>query len=259
MTYAFLFCNSCQKTKIGPPPPPIITTGTFSFSNTEYTGTANAGNGYYPRPISIRFNKDSSMSTFTYILLNNAYSLVKGKVTNVATNAQGGTDITVKYAFPSGEAQFNGPQVYTISADKSTMTGGAFPLYAITGTLKLFPAQAPSVEGHWATPNGYYFEVANMSFGADSTATYVFNGKTLVYGGDPTQVVHVKWSQDGGRVNFSGINLSLNELIVPYYGVLTADGKSMFMDSYDFLDAQLPYPGNSAYGPVGVTPNMQKQ
>src|ERR1700761_5227809 len=132
MTFALLFGNSCKKTQHGPTPP-NNTKGTFSFSNTEYTGTANAGNGYYPKPISIRFNKDSSMSTFTYILLNNSYTLVKGKVTNVATNAQGGADITVKYAFPSTEAQFNGEQVYTISADKSTMTGGAFPLYAITG------------------------------------------------------------------------------------------------------------------------------
>jgi hypothetical protein len=253
-----LFLNSCKKTQNGPPPP--NTTGTFSFSGTEYTGTANAGNDYYPQPISIRFNKDSSMSTFTHLLLNGVYSLVKGKVTKVASNAQGGTDITVSYAFPATEAQFNGPQVYTISADKTTMTGGAFPLYAISGILKLFPAaNAPSVVGHWATPNGYYPEVGMMSFGEDSTATYQrYDGKILTYPGDATQVIHIKFSQNGGRVIFSGINAAQNYLIVPFYGVLTADGKSMFLDSYDFVNAELPYPSSTGTGPVGVTPNMQR-
>lgn len=257
-TCILLFCMSCKKTQNGPPPPK--TTTSFSFSNAEYTGTANAGNGYYPKPISIRFNADSSMSTFTYILLKNSYSTVKGKVTKVATNAQGGTDITVSYIFPSAEAEYNGPQVYTISADKTTMTGGSFPLYAITGTLKLFPAQAPSVIGHWATPNGYYPEVDNMSFGADSTAVYQrYDGAVITYPGDATQVIHIRWTQDGGRVTFSGINLAENYLIVPFYGVLTADGKNMFLDSYDFVHADLPYPTSTGTGPVGVTPNMQKK
>lgn len=258
MAVVLLVSYSCKKTENGTPPPQ--TTRTFSFANTEYTGTADAGNDYYPHPISIRFNNDSSMSTFTSILLNNSYSTVKGKVTKVAANAKGGTDITVSYSFPSTEAQYNGPQVYTISADKTTMTGGAFPLFAISGTLKLFPTKAPSVIGHWATPHNYYFEVDHMSFGADSTAVYQrYDGVVLTYPGDPTNVIHIKWTQDGSRVTFSGVNTSQNYLIVPFYGVLTADGNNMFLDSYDFVNADLPYPNNSESGPVGVTPNMQRQ
>lgn len=258
MAFALLFLNSCKKTQNGPPPP--ITTSGFSFANTEYTGTAHAGNDYYPRPISIRFNADSSMSTFTYILLNAGYSTIKGKVMKVAANAQGGTDITVQYSFPSTEAQYNAPQLYTISADKNSLTGGAFPLFAISGNLKLFPDKAPAVTGHWATPNGYYPEVANMSFGEDGTAVYQgFDGKVLTYPGDATQVIHAKWTQDGGRVTFFGINAAQNYAIIPFYGVLTPDGKTMFLDSYDFLHAELPYPNQPAFGPIGATPNMQKQ
>lgn len=253
-----LFWSSCKKTRNGPPPP---TTGIFSFAHAEYTGIANAGNHYYPRPVSIRFNGDSTMSIFSYILLNGEYSVVKGKVSHVATNAQGQTEVTVVYGFPAREAQFNGPQLYTISADKTTLMGGAFPLYEIVGSLKLFPAKAPGVAGHWNTPNGYYPDVAGMSFGADSTATYQYNGKTLTYGGDPTTVVHIKYSQDGGRVNFSGVNVSQNELILPYYGVLTPDGNNMYLDSYQFTASRLPsiYGGSQAYGTIGVTPSMQRQ
>lgn len=29
--------------------------GTYSFSNTEYTGLPNVGNHYFPRPLSLRF------------------------------------------------------------------------------------------------------------------------------------------------------------------------------------------------------------
>lgn len=258
VAFVLLFWSSCKKTQQGPPPP---TTGTFSFSNSEYTGIANAGNHYYPRPVSIRFNTDSSMSIFSYILLNGEYSIVKGKVSHVNVNAQGQTEITVVYSFPSIEAQFNGPQVYTISADKATMTGGAFPLYSIVGTLKIFPTKAPTIAGNWNTPQSSYPDVAGMSFGTDSTTTYQYNGKTLTYGGDPTAVIHIAYHQNGGRVNFSGVNESQNDLIIPYYGVLTADGKAMYLDSYKFSSARLPsiYGGSEAYGTIGVTPSMQKQ
>ena len=201
------------------------------------------------------------MSTFTHLLLHNVYSLVNGKVTEVATNAKGETEITVFYVFPAIEGQINNLQVYTISADKTSMTGGVFPLYKISGSLKLFPAaNAPSVVGHWATPNGYYPEVGMMSFGEDSTATYQrYDGKILTYPGDATQVIHIRFNQNGGRVVFSGIRAEQNYLIVPFYGVLTADGKSMFLDSYDFVNADLPYPNSILTGPVGVTPNMQRK
>jgi len=255
---ALVFWCGCKKTTNGPPPP---TTGTFSFAYAEYTGIGNAGNHYYPRPVSIRFNGDSSMSVFSFIVLNGQYSTVKGKVSHVAVNAQGQTEVTVVYDFPAKEQQFNGPQTYFISADKATMTGGAFPLYEIVGSLKLFPAKAPGIAGNWNTPNGYYPDVAGMSFGADSTTTYQYNGKTLTYGGDPTKAIHIKYSQNGGRVNFSGVNVSQNDLLLQYYGVLTADGNNMYLDSYQFSDARLPsiYGGSQVYGTIGVTPSMKRQ
>ena len=252
-----LFWSSCKKTRNGPPP----TTGAFSFANAEYTGIANVGNHYYPRPVSIRFNADSSMSIFSFILLNSEYSVVKGKVTNVAVNAQGQTEVTVVYGFPASEKQFNGPQMYTIAADKTTITGGAFPLYEIVGSLKLFPAKAPSVAGTWNAPNGFYPDVAGMSFGTDSTATYVYNGKILTYGDDPTTAVHIGYKQDGGRLNFYGVNVPRNEISLKYYGVLTPDGNTMYLDSYQFNAARLPsiYGGSEIYGTIGLTPSMKRQ
>ena len=34
------------------------TNGTYSFSNTEYTGLANVGNHYFPRPLSLRLSEE---------------------------------------------------------------------------------------------------------------------------------------------------------------------------------------------------------
>jgi hypothetical protein len=252
-----IILSGCGKTQHNPTPPGG-STGKFSFANSEYTGIGNSGNHYYPRPISIRFNDDSTMSTFTDILLNNDYRIVYGKITNVATNTQGGTDITVSYTLPA-EQQYNGPQVYTISADKSTLSGGAFPLFALIN-MKLFPTKTPSIQGLWAAKTGYP-DINAISFGADSTATYVRGGKTLTYGGDPTTVIHAKYSQDGGRLKFIGINENYNDLLVQYYGVISAEGKNLYADSYDFPTARLPtiYGGSEAYGTIGVTPSLQRQ
>lgn len=232
---------------------------TFDFSNSEYTGIGHAGNHYYPRPISIRFNSDSTLTTFTHILLNNTYNIITGKITNVSTNAQGGTDLTVTYLFPTIEQQFNYVQTYTISADKSTLSGGAFPLYELI-SMKLFPTKAPSIAGNWTT-NGYYADIAGITFGSDSTSTYQRGGKTLTYGGDATAIIHAAYHQNGGRLTFIGINETQNDLLIQYYGVITADGKKVYADSYDFSDSRLPsiYGGSEAYGPIGVTPSITKQ
>jgi hypothetical protein len=190
--------SGCQKDTTSPGG----TQSTFSFSNSEYTGIGNAGNHYYSRPISIRFNGDSTMSTFTYIVLNSKYEIVSGKITNVTVNDQGQTVISVSYLLPN-EQQFNYPQTYMISADKSTLSGGAWPLYELV-SMKLFPVKAPSIAGNWGTPLGYP-DISGMSFQKDSTATYQRNGKTLTYGGDPTTAVHAAYKQDGGRLKFIGI------------------------------------------------------
>lgn len=231
---------------------------TFSFSGSEYTGIANAGNHYYPRPTSIRFNNDSTLTIFSYIILNYNYKVVSGKITKVVVDNQGQTQITVSYDLPK-EQQFNSPQVYTISADRQTISGGASPLYAIVN-MKLFATKTPSVTGEWGAQSGYYPDINGIAFGADSTTTYLFNGSVLTYGGDPTKVIHIAYKQDGGRLVFSGVNTAANDLILEYYGVLSADGKTIYADCINFTSARLPslYGGSEAYGPIGVTPAIHK-
>lgn len=228
--------------------------GIFSFSNSEYTGIAQAGNHYYPRPVSIRFNSDSTMTTFSYIVLNSTYKVVTGKITQVTTTSDGQTDITVSYALPN-EVQFNFPQTYRISADKSTLSGGAFPLYAIVD-MKLFPTKAPSIVGTWSSA---YADIEMMKFYPDSTTTHIHGGVALYIDVAKTALVTTAYHQDGSRLTFAGINERNNNELLHYYGVLTADGKTIYTDSYDFSLSRLPSFGNSGYGPNGVTPTIKKQ
>ncbi|WP_316809296.1 hypothetical protein [Pedobacter agri] len=83
--------------------------GTYSFSNTEYTGIARVGNHYYPRPLSLRFGAGDSVTAWSHLTLTKwRRGDVHGKITKVQKDALGQTQITILFDLP-GDEQFNSP------------------------------------------------------------------------------------------------------------------------------------------------------
>ncbi|UYQ94797.1 hypothetical protein MKQ68_06790 [Chitinophaga horti] len=239
--------------------------GTYSFSNTEYTGTARVGNHYYPRPLSLRFGADETVSAFSYLTLSQWQRNFEGKITKVQENAQGQTEVTVLFDLPGNE-QFNSPQTFTISADKKTITGGTPPIVSMVD-MKLYPKTSHSIVGNWSQPAniGWFPDVNAISFDKNGQTTYTQGGKPIMATADPTDPSRFKlnYKQDGSRITFSGINITAwpEVFIIPYYGVISADGKTLYLDSYDFSAASLTSSFSTFEwnGPKGVTPWLLRE
>jgi hypothetical protein len=253
----------------------------YAFANTEYNGLSTQVSEYYQKPIAIHFNTDSTVSAFSCFgwSLGGAslvlHDSIHGKITAVGSDGSGGTIISVTFDSTGDK------QVMTISADKSGLTGGSISGSPAPGAvqfqfvgLKLFPSTPVSVGGTWsgdsvAVGSGfysyYYPDVATFSFfvdttkGASGTTGYLRNG--LPYpDGIGVQPTYAKYWQYGSRVYFYGLNENYGYLI-PYFGVLSADGRMMYVDTQDFSSARLPVPFQTtdAYGPANVTPNIHKE
>jgi hypothetical protein len=239
--------------------------GKYPFYNTEYTGTAKVGNHYFPRPLSLRFGDDNSVSAFSHLVLNKYHREFTGKITNVEKDGQGQYTVTILFDLP-GEEQFNKPQVYTFNADLSSLTGGSNPIVEIpNGTMKFFPKTAPSMVGTWAQPTqpGWYPDVNAMIFYTQGTTNYFQGGKPVYYSYDDGVLFAERYKQDGSRITFAGVNTVTEPSkiwIIPYYGVLTADGKTLYLDSYESI-ARLPSSFSTFdwNGPKGVTPSLLRQ
>ncbi len=257
------------------------TTGTpkpnYAFANTEYNGIATEVSEYYEKPIAIHFNADSTVSAyscFTWALggpSNVLSDSIHGKITAVGTDGSGGTTISV--TFDTIGDNKGDQQVMTISSGNSTLTGGSITGSPAPGAvqfqyvgLKLYSDTA-KVGGSWTGDSVnvgggfveyWYPDVATFSFFLDSTG-YLRNG--LPYPSGPgTTPVYAKYWQYGSRVYFYGLNENYARLI-PYFGVLSADGTYMYIDTQDFSDARLPVPFQTSdeYGPADVTPMIHKE
>src|ERR1051325_7366728 len=79
--------------------------GVYSFSNTEYVGTAQVGNHYFPRPLSLRFGSDNTVSAWSNLRLRQIHPDSKGVITKVETGSQGETIITVLFDLPGRGVQ----------------------------------------------------------------------------------------------------------------------------------------------------------
>jgi hypothetical protein len=239
--------------------------GTYSFSNSEYTGTARVGNHYFPRPLSLRFGADETVSAFSYLTLTQWQRNFEGKITKVQENAQGQTEVTILFDLPGNE-QFNSPQTFTISADKSTITGGTAPIISMVD-MKLYPKTSHSIVGAWSQPAniGWFPDVNAIAFDKQGHTTYTQGGKLVMSSSDPLDTNPWKhnYKQDGSRITFSGINTSAwpEVYIIPYYGVISADGKTLYLDSYDFSSARLTSSFSTFEwnGPKGVTPWLLRE
>ncbi|MFD0795145.1 hypothetical protein ACFQZX_16095 [Mucilaginibacter litoreus] len=239
------------------------TKGLYSFSNTEYTGIANVGNHYYPRPLSLRFGAKDSVTAWSHLTLTQwRRGDVHGKITKVEEDAQGQTQVTILFDLP-GDEQFNSPQVYTISADKSKITGGTSPIISMVD-MKLFPKDAPSIVGTWEQPeHPEWFPDVNAIIFLNPSETipgqtiYTQNGKVIYATGDQSLLHRVNYKQDGSRITFYGAHPTLSEIYdIPYYGVLSADGKTLYVDPYEFTAARITTTLSTFdwYGPKGKTP-----
>ena len=236
------------------------------FANTEYAGTAKVGNHYYPRPISIRFDGNRNVSAWSNLVLNKFNRDVAGKVTTVEQNGQGETVLTVLWDLP-GEEQFNSPQTYTISADKKTISGGTNPLYVLE-QLPLAPKDVKSVVSVWSQPTepGWYPDVNATIFFPDKFAEYARYGDPVLgtpLDPDRNDNLRLTYTQDGTRILFTGVRdeqAPLMRFLIPYYGVLSADGNTMYLDPLDYTYSRLPYSFQSFeyYGPKGITPTLKR-
>ncbi|WP_316809295.1 hypothetical protein [Pedobacter agri] len=60
---------------------------------------------------------------------------------------------------------------------------------------------------------------------------------------------------------FQAPTLLIQIYVVPYYGVLSADGNTLYIDAYDFNGARITTSLSTFewYGPKGVTPWLKRQ
>ncbi|GAA4312810.1 hypothetical protein GCM10023149_08320 [Mucilaginibacter gynuensis] len=252
---ALFLSTGCKKDKKNAPNNPK---GTYSFSNSEYTGIARVGNHYYPRPLSLRFGAKDSVIAWSHLTLTKwRRGDVPGKITKVEEDAQGQTQVTVLFDLP-GDEQFNSPQVYTISADKSKITGGSSPIIAMVD-MKLFPKDAPSIVGNWGQPDHpeWFPDVNSTTFYTQGLTSYFSGGDPLYSVHDDGVIFKLNYKQDGSRILFSGANPIDPEIyVIPYYGVLSADGNTLYVDPYEFTAARITTSLSTFewYGPKGVTP-----
>ncbi|GAB3921550.1 hypothetical protein [Mucilaginibacter myungsuensis] len=259
-----LLVVACKKDKTQKDPDKD-TKSLYSFSNTEYTGLANVGNHYFPRPLSLRFGAKDSVTAWSHLTLSVwRRGDVRGKITKVEEGAQGETTVTILFDLP-GDEQFNSPQVYTISADKKTITGGSSPIISMVD-MKLFPKDAPSIVGVWSQPQhpDWFPDVNVIAFDKNGQTNYTQGGKPVYYVYDDKILWRENYKQDGSRLRFAGINPDVAAplvTIIPYYGVLSSDGKILYVDAYDFAGARITTTLSTFewYGPKRVTPWLIKQ
>jgi hypothetical protein len=253
-------------------------TANYAFANTEYNGISTQQSEYYQKPLAIHFNNDSTVTAFSCFGWSlggpslQLHDSIHGKITAVGSDGSGGTTISVTFDTTGDQ------QVMTISADKSGLTGGSISgspapaavQFQYVG-LKLFPTTSPSVVGNWSTDSvpvggGYlsywYPDVATFSFFPDSTTEYLRDGSSYPIGlaGQITPPLAAKFWHIGSRVYFYGLNEIYNYLI-PYFGVLSADGKMMYVDTQDFSQARLPVPFQTSdyNGPANITPSIHME
>ena len=239
--------------------------------NTEWTGTLHLGTQQYDQPCYLRVNDNETVSIyslFAFIIDGNIEykDSLTGPVTNIS-NENGA--VNVEADLPDLPI-IGGHTTFTIKDNKLTCASrnGDF----VVLHFDLFPDKMISIEGTWSGPVMHggplegrhaYPDLSSIIFGADGTTTYKRNGEiaqikvpqfgtfTIVKGG---------YTQQGAMVWMDGYNES-SQKTVPYFGVLTASGDKMMVNSRNRIDGRLP--SHTATidwnGPKGVTPVIERQ
>jgi hypothetical protein len=242
----------------------------YFFENTEWAGTCHTVSQEYDLPCYLRFNGDTTVSvysTFNWIL-NGALVYVDsvvGDVTAIDTT-NGSTLISVNY--PSSGDQ----QVYSIS-NKNELAGGSIATSTayfdntFNPHLQLCPKTIPSLSGtSWSSKkmtgggptDGMYAypDLQTFTFADDNKLVFYRAGHIITYTPtDHIQILLEEYNQDGRRIYLAGYNEE-SDLLIGYFGVLAADGKTMLVNSR--ASYRLPNYIQTIYwyGPPGVTPTI---
>jgi hypothetical protein len=209
------------------------------FSNTEWTGTCHTVSQQYDPPCYLRFNGDTTVSVYStfYWVLGGVEVYVDSTVGKITKIDESGANTIIDVTFPQSSDQ----QEYSIS-NQNTLTGGstaattAYLDNTFLPSLQRCPAKMPSVQG-------------------------TFWSSKKMTGGGPTdrlQILLEEYSQHGPMINLAGFNEE-QDLLIGYFGVLSPDGKSMFVNSR--ASFRLPNYLQTIYwyGPPGVTPIIFEQ
>ncbi len=251
------------------------TRSAYFFSDTRWTGVANTYGQTYPQPFCLQFNSDTTVTVhclFAWIDGNNIvwHDSTTGKITDIDTITNGQTTISVTYPLSNDQQTFTFP-------DKNSITGGSIATSMgvlssqYTFKLQLNPAVIAPVNGstfntelminNGPTNGGYTFpDINGISFVENNKMTYFRNGKSITYT-PPTQdqLLIEGYQQDGPLLYFAGYNEEQN-LIIQYFGVLSADGKIIFADTRNRINTRLPNYLQTIYwyGSPGITPFTTK-
>ena len=247
----------------------------LSFANTEYVGTCTELSRFWPKPICVHFNDDSTVYAFCVFYLqvhgnNYQYDSVRGKITQIGTGTGGGISVTVAYP------DIADTQVYNFSTDMSGLSGGSNGLasnqFYFSGLQKVSDKMPALGASFWNTDtihsadatNGLLMtpDIAGVQFQSNGFSSYLRNGGAAVSGVVPNQyVIQFEYWQYNSRVYFYGYNEDYPEG-VEYFGVLMPDGNTMLCDPYYDLNVARvtsPYSTIDWYGPAESTPTMHKR
>jgi hypothetical protein len=242
------------------------------FSNTEWTGTCHTVSQQYDPPCYLRFNGDTTVSVYStfYWVLGGVEVYVDSTVGKITKIDESGANTIIDVTFTQSSDQ----QEYSIS-NQNTLTGGstaattAYLDNTFLPSLQRCPAKMPSVQGtFWSSKkmtgggptDGMYAypDLQTFSFG-DNTTVYYRNKQIITYTPtDRLQILLEEYSQHGPMINLAGFNEE-QDLLIGYFGVLSPDGKSMFVNSR--ASFRLPNYLQTIYwyGPPGVTPIIFEQ
>lgn len=224
----------------------------------------------HDHPCCLKFKGDSALTAYSIFYYYDGLNVIQkdstnGKITKIDSLADGSTAIEVLWALSNQKQTLYIANKTTLIGVSEVVTNATFipgvsicppSIKSLTGSTwrgKIMTGGGPT-EGMVEYP-----DVADITF-MDKAVSYVRNGKVLVYTpSDKIDPVAISYQQKGALVYFYGYNESVNK-IVPYFGVIAPDGKSIFVDSAS-PDARLPNYLQTInwYGQAGVTPIIYKQ
>jgi hypothetical protein len=250
------------------------TSGSLAFAGFEYEGSMTELSRQWQKPILVHFNADSTVIDYAFFYLavtGYQYTLqdsLIGKIIQMGTASGGGPSVTVYFK------DIADTQVYNFSPDLSGLTGGSNGLAAnqfyFSGLTKITTPAASLAVSFWtcdsSTENNatkgspWYPDINGTQFGSNSFCTYFRNGGTAEVGVVPNQTaVTFEYFQYGSRVYFYGYNEMRPEGI-PYWGIISNDGNTIYADTEDFTQARVPVYGQTDdyYGDAGNPPVMHR-
>lgn len=255
---------NCKKSNPASPSSQTSKTYFDFLKNTQWVGVLD-GSGYqYAPPCCLRVNADTTLAVYAPFAfwINNAWEYVdslKGKISNIDSLPDGRTKIKINFNY------LGDVEIYI--TDRQTLTGYSQDANKqVPFEAEIFPKDVDVGGTTWSGPvmtdqsaTGFaYPDVSSVSFSGNKLfTTYTRNGKIMA--DNSLKVIEISYTQKGAMVFFYGFN-ETNNIEPAYFGVLKPSGDAMMVYSGS-SNARLPnYVQTTAwYGPIGVTPVINKQ